>query len=248
MRQVLFAAGAALALWCGGASAAEGVDLALVLAVDVSRSIDDGEFKLQRDGYAAALVNPAVVRAITSGPQRGIALAYVEWSGDEQQRFIVDWTVIRDGETAAVVADTILKAPRPFASRTSISGAIDVSRAAFQHMPVASERHVIDVSGDGTNNAGRLSTQARDEAVAEGITINGLAIINEHPTNAWTMIHVQPPEGLPEWYRQNVIGGPGSFLMVGEGFETFADAITRKLVAEIAGTPPSSDNLASIRP
>jgi hypothetical protein len=248
MRQVLLVASAALALWCGAARAADSVDLALILAVDVSRSIDDGEFKLQRDGYAAALVNPAVVRAITSGPQRAIALAYVEWSGDEQQRFIVDWTVIRDGETAAVVADTILKAPRPFASRTSISGAIDVSRAAFQHMPVAAERHVIDVSGDGTNNAGRLSTQARDEAVAEGITINGLAIINEHPTNSWTLVHVQPPEGLPEWYRQNVIGGTGSFLMVVEGFETFADAITRKLVAEIAGTPPSSNNLASIRP
>jgi hypothetical protein len=240
MLRILMAAGVALLL-CGasvGARAGGSVDLALVLAVDVSRSIDDEEFKLQREGYAAALIDPRVIHAVTSGPAGAIAVAYLEWSGEEQQQFIVDWTVIRDDESAAVIADTILKAPRPFGGRTSISGAIDVARAAFQHMPVKAERRVIDVSGDGTNNAGRMVTEARDEAVAEGITINGLAIINNHPTNAWTMLHVQPPEGLPEWYRQNVIGGPACFHLVVEGFGTFADAITRKLVAEIASAEP----------
>jgi hypothetical protein len=216
------------------ARAAEPVDVALVLAADVSRSVNDGEFKLQREGYAAAFLDRRVVAAMTSGPARATAVLYVEWSGDDQQAVIVDWTVVRDEESAAVVSDAILKAPRPFAGRTSISAAIDLARASFERMPATADRRVIDVSGDGTNNAGRLITEARDEAVAAGFVINGLAIINDSPTNSWTAMHVQPPEGLPEWYRRNVVGGPGSFLMVVEGFETFAEAISRKLIAEIA--------------
>jgi len=146
---------------------------------------------------------------------------------------VVEWTVLRDGESAATVAATLLTAPRSFAGRTSISAAIDFSRAYFAKGGIAAERHVIDVSGDGTNNAGRSVLDARNEAVQAGITINGLAIINEHP-NPGYFAHTQPPEGLPEYYRQNVIGGPASFLLVVQDFSSFGQAITQKLISEVA--------------
>jgi hypothetical protein len=227
-----------LGMSSGAARADEPVDLALVLAVDVSRSIDDQEFQLQRHGYAAALSNPRVLQAIHSGPLRGIAVAYVEWSNDQEQKTVVDWTVLKDGETAVTFAQAILAAPRTFASRTSISAAIDFAVREFARSGVEASRRIIDVSGDGTNNSGRPVTEARDAAVAAGITVNGLAIINERPEGVYAQYHVRPPEGLPEYYRQNVIGGPGSFLLQVEGFATFADAITQKLVSEIAGLPP----------
>jgi len=248
MRAVLTAAViAAILCFVAPTVRAETVDVALVFAADVSRSIDDDEFKLQRQGYAAAVTNPRVLQAIAAGQHGAVAICFVEWSGPEEQQVVVDWTVVRDGETAAQFAAILLNAPRSFVGRTSISAALDFSRAYFDKSGVAAERRVIDVSGDGTNNSGRTVTEARDEAVAEGIVINGLAIINNHPTNAWTLLHVQPPEGLPEWYRLNVIGGPASFHIVVEGFETFADAITRKLVAEIASNaPPARRRLASL--
>ncbi len=222
----------------GPARATEPVDLALVLAVDVSRSIDDQEFQLQRQGYAAALTNPRVLQAIHSGPLQSIAITYIEWSSDQEQRTVVDWTVIRDGEAAASAAQAILAAPRAFSSRTSISAAIDAGVSAFAKSGVEASRRIIDVSGDGTNNSGRPVTQARDAAVGAGVTVNGLAIINERPEGVYAQYHVRPPEGLPEYYRQNVIGGPGSFLLQVEGFDSFADAIVQKLVSEIAGLPP----------
>ncbi|MBI3513787.1 MAG: DUF1194 domain-containing protein [Proteobacteria bacterium] len=228
-----------LAAASGPASAAtEAVDLALVLAVDVSRSIDEQEFQLQRQGYAAALTNPRVLQAIHSGPLRAIAVTYVEWSNDNEQRVIVDWAVIRDDEVAASVANAIVTAPRPFASRTSISAAIDFGMRAFERSGVEATRRVIDVSGDGTNNAGRAVTDARDAAVADGVTINGLVIINERPEGVFSRYHVAPPEGLPEYFRQNVIGGPGAFLLEVQGFASFAEAITKKLVNEISALPP----------
>jgi hypothetical protein len=224
----------------GPAAAGEAVDLALVVAVDISRSIDEHEFQLQRKGYAAAFMNPRVLQAINSGPLRAIAVIYVEWSSDQEQKVVVDWTVIRDGETAAIVAQNILAAPRAYASRTSISAAIEFGVAAFARSGVEATRRIIDVSGDGTNNSGLPVTVARDAAVAAGATINGLAIINERPEGVYARYHVAPPEGLPEYYRQNVIGGPGSFLMQVDGFESFADAITQKLVSEIASVPAPS--------
>jgi hypothetical protein len=230
-------------LGSSGARAAELVDLALVLAADVSRSIDEQEFQLQRQGYAAALTSPRVLQAITSGAFRGIAVTYVEWSTDHEQRIVVDWTVVRDEEAAATVAAAILAAPRPFAARTSISAAIDFSMRHFDRAGVEAVRHVIDVSGDGTNNSGRAVIDARDAAVAAGATINGLAIINERliaDGGSFVRNHVSPPEGLPEYFRRNVIGGPGAFLMQVQGFNTFTEAITNKLVNEIAGlTPPT---------
>jgi hypothetical protein len=225
---------------------AENVDLLLVLAADVSRSIDDTEFDLQRKGYAAALSDPRVLKAITGGANQSIALSFVEWSGSGEQKIVVDWTVVRDGEDAGAVAQQILSAPRSFLSRTSISEAIDFSVAHLAEASAAADRRVIDISGDGTSNAGRPVTDARDEAVAKGITINGLAIINTQTRPGFTM-HTQPPGGLPNYYKENVIGGAGAFLLVVENFESFTDAMTRKLVSEIAGLPTGVQS-ASLKP
>ena len=217
----------------GPAAAAEKVDLQLILAADVSRSVDPDEFHLQREGYAAAFTNAKVLNAIQSGPYRAIAVTFVEWSGSEAQRVVADWTVIRDEETAGDFVATLRTAPRSFQGFTSISAAIDFSMKLFETSGVESERRIIDVSGDGTNNGGRPVNDARDEAVAQGVTINGLAIINQHPNPGYTA-HTQPPEGLGEYYRQNVTGGPGSFVITIEDFSTFAEAIVNKLVTEIA--------------
>jgi hypothetical protein len=239
-----FALLALLAAWVP--ARAQNVDLLLVLAADVSRSIDDGEFALQRKGYAAALSDPRVLRAITGGPNQSIALTFVEWSSADEQKTVVDWTVVHDGEDAAIIAGQILAAPRSFLSRTSISAAIDFSVERLAVAPTTADRKVIDISGDGTSNAGRAVTEARDEAVAKGVTINGLAIINTQASPGFTT-HTQPPGGLPEYYRQNVIGGTGAFLLVVENFETFTEAMTRKLVSEIAGVP-NGRHIASLKP
>ena len=243
----LWALASVLVMCVGAATAgAQAVDLAIVFAADVSRSVDDDEFKLQRQGYAAAVADPSVLRAIAAGPHGGIAICFIEWSGPEEQQVVVGWTVIRDGESAASFAATLLTAPRSFVGRTSISAAIDFSRAYAAKLGLGAERRIIDISGDGTNNSGRPAPDARDEAVAAGFTINGLAIINEHP-NPGYFAHTQPPEGLPEYYRQNVIGGPGSFLLVVQDFHSFGEAITNKLVTEIATAPrPENVELAGI--
>jgi Protein of unknown function (DUF1194) len=215
---------------------AETVDLLLILAADVSRSVDEVEFDLQRKGYAAAMADPRVLSAIAGGVHRSIALTYIEWSDTLDQQVVVDWTTVHDGEDAAAFAASVLAAPRSFASRTSISGAIYFAMQRFAAAPVAADRKIIDISGDGTNNSGPPVTEARDQAVASGITINGLAIINTQTRPGFTM-HTQPPGGLPNYYKENVIGGPGAFLLVVENFDTFTDAITRKLINEIAVVP-----------
>lgn len=222
---------------CGGAYArADTVDVALVLAADVSRSVDAGEFELQRQGYAAGIASPKVLTAIQAGVHQSIAVCFVEWSGPEEQMVVVKWTVIRDDKSAAEFAATLLSAPRSFTGRTSISAAIDFAVQQLAESGVVAERRVIDISGDGTNNAGRAVTDARDEAVAAGITINGLAIINDRPAG-YFFAHTQPPEGLPAYYRNNVVGGNGAFLQVVQDFNTFGDAITNKLLTEIAALP-----------
>ena len=157
--------------------AAEEVDLLLVLSSDVSRSIDAPKFKLQRDGYAAAIVNPRVIDAIRSGGLGKIAVSLVEWSGVGAQKIVIDWTIIRDEATAKDFSAQIVEAPRAFADRTAISGGIDFAMAQLARAPFQSNRHTIDISGDGTNNSGREVRDARDEAVAKGVTINGLVIL-----------------------------------------------------------------------
>lgn len=247
MRRVALAVLFLAALAAAGPARAQNVDLLLVLAADVSRSIDEAEFNLQRRGYAAALGDKRVLRAIADGPNHAIALTFVEWSDTLEQQVVVDWTTIHDGEDAAAVAAAILKAPRSFASRTSISGAILFAMQRLAAAPAHADKRIIDISGDGTNNSGTPVTEARDMAVAAGITINGLAIINTRAGPGF-LLHTQPPGGLPSYYKENVIGGAGAFLLQVENFETFADAMTRKLVSEIAAVPAVTRSAALARP
>ncbi len=218
------------------ARAAEKVDLLLVLAADVSRSVDHRKFQLQREGYAAAISDKRVLEAITSGRYQRIAVAFVEWSGVSAQRLVIDWTVIDGPDAARKFGDQLLELPRSFAERTSISGGIDFAMNLLARAPFEAARQTIDVSGDGTNNSGRDVTLARDEAVAKGVTINGLVILSERPL-PWNPEHTNPPGGLPNYFRNNVVGGPGAFVIVAENFESFGQAIVKKLIAEIAEAP-----------
>lgn len=227
------------------AFAGEPVDLLLVLAADVSRSIDQSKFQLQREGYAAAIADRRVLDAIVSGANHRIAICYIEWSGASAQKVVIDWTLIADSDTARQFGDKLLEAPRSFADRTSISGAIEFALAQFERSPFVATRRTIDVSGDGTNNAGRDVTLVRDEALAKNVTINGLVILSERPL-AWNPEHTNPPGGLANYYRDNVIGGPGAFVMVAENFNSFGQAIISKLIAEIAAGPRSREALVTV--
>ena len=174
------AAIAFVALFClGGEARSADVDLEVILAADVSRSVDDAEFDLQRKGYAAALTDPRVLAAIHGRSGAAIGVCFIEWSGDEDQQVVVDWTEIRDEEDAGSMAAAILAAPRSYMGRTSSSAAIDFAMAHFATSKWQAKRRIIDISGDGTNNSGRPVTEARDQAVSQGVTINGLAIIND---------------------------------------------------------------------
>lgn len=236
-RGLLFAACLAVPLAASRAAAPVPVDVALVLVDDVSRSIDDKEFQLQKAGYVSALLDQQVLSAIKAGPNGAIAVNYLEFAGDGEVQTVIDWTVIRDDASAKGFTDKLTAAPRSFWGRTSISAGIDRAVQNLAESGFQATRRVIDVCGDGTNNAGRDVTAARDEAVEAGITINGLAIINEHPVS-WTYAHVQPPGGLTQWYRENVAGGPGAFVVEIRDFKTFGEAMTRKLVSEIAAISP----------
>ncbi|HML08606.1 MAG TPA: DUF1194 domain-containing protein [Xanthobacteraceae bacterium] len=215
------------------AAATEQVDLLLVLAADVSRSIDSVKFQLQREGYAAAVSDPRVLDAIRSGRNGRIGLTFIEWSGVGSQRVLIDWTTVGDAESAKSFGDRLLEMPRSFADRTSISGAIEFAMGQLAHAPCESARRTIDVSGDGTNNAGRDVTSARDEALAEGVTINGLVILSATPL-PWNPDHTNPPGGLDNYYRNNVIGGPGAFVLVAKDFNSFGEAMIEKMIAEVA--------------
>jgi hypothetical protein len=215
------------------AHSAESVDVALVLVTDVSRSIDDSEFELEKQGYSAALTNSTLLAAIKSGAVGAVAVAYVEFASSYEVRTVLDWSVIRDESSAREFVTRLAAAPRSFWGRTAISAGVDRAVQLIAESGYETPRHVIDVCGDGTNNAGREITAARDDALKAGIVINGLAIINDHPVS-WTFAHVQPPGGLAQYYRENVTGGPGSFVQEIHDFHTFGEAMTRKLVTEIA--------------
>ncbi|MBM3486994.1 MAG: DUF1194 domain-containing protein [Alphaproteobacteria bacterium] len=215
------AAAAACALALAGGAAAQAVDIELVFAVDSSGSVDAREFALQRQGYAMALVNPEIVRAMTGGPNRAVSVTVFEWSGPLLHNLIVPWTRI-DGRAAAEgVAAVLLAASRTiFGGGTAIGAAIDRGRMLFAENPFKGTRRVIDVSGDGVNNRGRPAGAACDEAVAQGITINGLPILEDDPS-------------LETYYRTEVIVGPGAFVMPAAGFADFARAILEKLKLEL---------------
>jgi hypothetical protein len=213
------------------------------LASDVSRSVDDAKFRLERDGYMAAISNPRVIEAIQSGPQGRIAICFVEWSGVAAQKVVVDWTLIDGMKAAQDFASQLAETQRSFADRTSISGGIDFAMVRLERAPFQSSRRTIDVSGDGTNNSGREVAAARDDAVAQGVTINGLVILTDQPLS-WSAEHTNPPGGLEAYYRNNVVGGPNSFVMVAESFNAFSQAILKKLIAEVAATEVKQHALA----
>jgi hypothetical protein len=216
------------------AQADEGeVDVLLVLAADVSRSVDEREFRLQREGFAAALTDPRVLNVVTSGATGRIAVAFVEWASEFEQRVVVDWFLVAGETDAKALAERIVAAPRSFWGRTSISAAVEFSAKLLDRSPFQSTRKVIDVSGDGTNNSGAELTAVRDEAIAKGITINGLVIVSEEPM-ATNPTHTHPPGGLKAYYEQHVIGGPDAFVEEAKGFESFGQSIIQKLIKEIA--------------
>ncbi len=215
------------------------VDLALVLAVDVSGSVDEEEAALQRKGYVDALSDPEIVSAITSGFLRRAAITYFEWAGDGWQVPLTGWKLIDGQASATAYARELAAAPIGGGPWTSISSAIDFAVALHEANPFEPTRKVIDISGDGPNNMGGPVAQARDEAVAKRITINGLAIMNGRQNFGRI-----PMPNLDLYYRHCVIGGRGSFVIVANGFKDFARAIRRKLILEIAGkrTQPLSGN------
>lgn len=229
LRRSLLAGSAAMTVAAGAQQTPEPVDVLLVLAVDVSRSIDEDEARLQREGYRNAVSDPRVVEVIRRGMIGAIGLAYVEWAGFEYQRLVLPWTRIGAQRDADAWASALAEAPRASLSWTSISGAIDFSRRTLAEAPFEGTRRVIDVSGDGVNNSGRLAELARDEAVAQGIIINGLPIINDRPTFGRV-----PQLPLDQYFQQSVIGGAGAFMIVAEDFEAFGTAVRRKLIREIA--------------
>ena len=221
---------APFALAKGGPAA---VDAELVLAVDVSYSMDQEEQKLQRAGYAAALTSPDFLAALKSGPYGKIAVVYMEWASSRDTKVLLDWTTIDGAASASAFADKLLEAPYRRASRTSVSGAIDASMALFENNGFDGIRRVVDISGDGPNNNGRPVTMARDEAVAKGVTINGLPLLIRPVRAAYMDI-----DDLDIYYRDCVIGGPGSFMIPVKDAKAFTDATRTKLVMEIADRTP----------
>jgi hypothetical protein len=235
-RRALLAAGAAATMSAAARfqqarAAEEPVDVLLVLAVDVSRSVDEDEARLQREGYRNAVSDPVVVEAIRGGMIGAIGIAYVEWAGAEYQRLVLPWTRIAGQGDAFAWATRLDEAPRASLSWTSISGALDFSHRVLVEAPFEGTRRVVDVSGDGVNNSGGPVEVARDKLLADGVTINGLPIMNDRPTFGRL-----PPVPLDEYFRESVVGGPGAFVIPAEDFQAFGNAVKRKLIREIAGT------------
>jgi hypothetical protein len=223
-------------LWCATppAPAQTTVDVQIVLAVDASGSVSDSRFELQKQGYVAAFRHPRLLSAILQGGHQSIAVTMMQWTGPHLQVHAVPWTILKDNATVHAFAGAIEKAPRDlFSGGTSISGAIDRAMTLLLASPFRGLKRVIDISGDGANNRGRPVTQARDEAVRAGVVINGLPILELEP---W----------LDKYYFDNVIGGPGSFMIPAETYDKFADAVLRKLVLEIASTGAAPRALAGV--
>ncbi len=203
------------------AARAEPVDLQLVLAIDSSSSVTMDEYYLQLQGYAAAFRHPDLLKAIQSGPQKAIAVTLFEWSGIGMHQIDFEWRRVDDAASLENFAKELEIAPRlVIGGETAIGDAIDFAMTQFGAGGFDGGRRVIDVSGDGANNRGRPAAAARDDAVFQGVSINGLAVLHEEPH-------------LDAFYRDNVIGGPGAFVIAAHDYNDFADAILKKLVHEI---------------
>ena len=209
------------------------VDVELILAVDVSYSMDMDELAIQREGYAQAIVSKEFLQALKSGPNGKVSVTYFEWAASSDQKIIIPWRLIDGPETADAVANEIMKTPVRRASRTSISGAIYFAIPLFNEDPYHGLRRVIDISGDGPNNNGAPVTGARDEAVSKGIVINGLPIMVKEPSYSTMDI-----DNLDWYYEDCVTGGPGSFVVPIKDREKFKEAIRTKLLLEVAGRTP----------
>lgn len=209
------------------------VDVELVLAVDVSYSMDMDELAIQREGYAQAIMSKEFLQALKTGPNGKISVTYFEWAASSDQKIIIPWRVIDGPETADAVADEIMKTPIRRASRTSISGAINFAMPLFDENPHRGLRRVIDISGDGPNNNGAPVVQARDAALEKGVVINGLPIMVKEPSYSTMDI-----DNLDYYYEDCVIGGPGSFVVTIKDREKFKEAIRTKLLLEVAGRTP----------
>lgn len=225
----------AAALFCAlglSAAKAQTVDLLLVLCVDASGSIDEEEFRFQREGYAAAISDPRIVRAMTSGPNRSAALAFVEWGTPGGPMTAVGWGRIHDQASAETYAGRVLDAPRSPQSYNALGDAINHATNLIRSAPFRGERAVIDVSGDGPDNRSLVPAPvARDEAVRTGITINALVVVKEGSGLA------ERGERLVTSYQRDVIGGPGAFVVVARDYPDFAQAIFNKMIREVAGEP-----------
>ena len=205
------------------AAPAQAAAVALVLAIDVSESVSSERYLLQHDGIARAFETPQLIDAIAAVPG-GIEALVIEWSDPDKIAITVGWTHIANRSGAAAFADSVRATTRTSHGLTAIGSAMLAAAAAFEHMPEPAARRMIDVSGDGSANFGERPATVRDALVKQGITINGLAILSEEP-------------GLDEYYRRNVIGGPASFVAVAQDMGSFADAMLRKLVQEVASLP-----------
>ena len=213
--------------------AANAVDVELIIAVDVSYSMDMDELAVQREGYAQAIVSKEFLQALKSLPNGKISITYFEWAASSDQKIIIPWRLIDGPESADAVSNEILKTPVRRASRTSISGAIYFAMPLFDEDPYHGMRRVIDISGDGPNNNGAPVVGARDEALSKGIVINGLPIMVKEPSYSTMDI-----DNLDWYYEDCVIGGPGSFVVPIKDREKFKEAIRTKLLLEVAGRTP----------
>lgn len=225
------------------AAAGPEVDVQLVLAVDISQSMDEEEQRVQRQGYVTAMLSEDVARAIREGPIGRIAVTYVEWGGVAEQYVVADWTVIDGAESAQAFASALETAPLRTVQRTSIAAALTFAAGLFDAGGIESTRRVIDISGDGPNNQGGLVTLSRDEIVERGIVINGLPLMMREG-GSWYYL-----PNLDDYYADCVVGGPGAFIVPVRSLDGFAEAIRKKLVLEIAGREPEATVMpASDRP
>jgi hypothetical protein len=222
--------GSLAVLASGGAAKADTpVDLQLVLAVDVSRSIDEVEAELQRRGYVEALTNDRVIDAILSGEHKRIAVCYTEWAGTHYQMVVIDWSLIDSAGAARRFADKLAEAPRTSQSWTAVGAGLAFAAQRFENSDYSSRRNVIDISGDGRTNDGPPAEMVRDKLVAQGIVINGLPVMMNR-----TNFGRPPDSGLDKYYEENVIGGPGSFMIAAVNFDDFGRAVRTKLIREIS--------------
>jgi len=240
-KRIGFACTAVAGLCCvqsSGAAPTEDVDIALVIATDVSYSVDENEAHFQRQGAVAAFRNPDVVKAIQSGPRGRIAVAYIDFATVGANKIIANWHVVHDKASAEQFAAIVEAAPRTLGVNTSISSGIELAQQLLETASYRAEKRMIDISGDGPNNEGHMVDRARDEALARGIIINGLPIMT--PADQFDIYYL--PD-LDKYYAGCVIGGPGSFIQVAHGYEDLERALRRKLILEISYAQPVSQPL-----